>query len=100
VKALAQPNSRNMHTVTTRILRTALLGTSIVLGALAVLFALWALSERGLPFNTEGRYFDGDIVHLEQDCLGLATVAVAFLVGSLLALSSWVCLRQKGEGKS
>ena len=78
-----------------RILQRSLLGAGIILAAFGMLFTAWAISERRFPFNTQGRYFDGDVVHLQQDSLGLAILAAAFFAMAAVTLGSWVHLRRK-----
>jgi hypothetical protein len=82
------------------ILQRSLLGAGIILAALGMLFTSWSISERRLPFNTQGRYFDGDVVHLQQDNLGLAILAVTFFAMAAVALGSWDHLRRKRARKS
>jgi hypothetical protein len=60
-------------------------------GVLAAFLAWLAWTQSRLPFNSEGRYFDGLVVHLEQTALGYAVATMSF--GALALTCVWTARR-------
>ena len=65
--------------------------------ALAAFSAWIAWTTAQLPFNSEGRYFDGLEVHLEQSILAYSTYAVVF--GLMAAACLWLARRVCARGQ-
>lgn len=68
-------------------------GLSALFGVLGCVLAVVAWQRAGLPYNEQGRYFDGLVNYDEQSVLGyaLAALAALFLAGAL----AWVARRAR-----
>lgn len=65
--------------------------------ALAAFSAWIAWTKAQLPFNSEGRYFDGLEVHLEQSILGYSTYAL--VLGLMAVACLWLARRLWARGQ-
>ena len=66
-----------------------------VFASLSFVASAWLWwQRRNLPYNEEGRYFDGLVVYEEQSASAYLVLAVIFFLTSLLA-GYWVWIRMR-----
>lgn len=85
-----------------RWMAVALGAIALVAAAAAVLLSIEALVKAGMPYNEEGRYFDGLVVHDQTSAFVHAALAVlCWVLATLTALAARrVGKRRRAESPS